>query len=458
MREVAPVPIEDRGRAASLHGWGRTSPTTATVMTPRSIEEISAAVARAAGRGVIARGLGRSYGDAAQNAGGLVVDTTGLNRIALDPATGLVTAEAGASLEEIMKVLLPAGWFVPVTPGTRQVTVGGAIGADIHGKNHHVDGSFGKWVRSLVLVGADGGVQTVAGDVGDPLFAATIGGMGLTGIVAEVTFQAIPAETAYVSVLTQRAANLDEALEAMRDDGDYRYTVAWIDLLATGAAMGRSVLTLGNHITREELPAAKQGRASAFAPSTRLSAPPMPSGLLNPLSVRAFNELWFRKAPREAKTTVESIGHFFHPLDGVSDWNRLYGRAGLMQYQIVVPMDSVDVLRGVVQRLNENKLASFLAVLKRFGPGSGGYLSFPMAGWTLSVDLPVRPSRMGTVFDEMDREVAAAGGRIYLAKDAVARRGVMEQMYPELEKFRRVRDDVDPGRVFVSDLSRRLGL
>ncbi|MCW2494670.1 FAD-binding oxidoreductase [Jatrophihabitans sp.] len=452
------MPIDDIGRPASLHGWGRTAATTATVMSPRSVAEISSAITRAGSRGVIARGLGRSYGDAAQNSGGLVVDTTRLDRISLDPVTGLVTAEAGASLDAIMRVLLPQGWFVPVTPGTRSVTVGGAVGADIHGKNHHVDGSFGTWVRSLLLVGADGTVREVAGDFGNPLFAATIGGMGLTGVVAEVTFQAIRSETAYVSVLTRRAANLAEALELMRDDNDYRYTVAWIDLLARGETMGRSVLTLGNHLTRAELPASKQARASAFAPATRLSAPPMPSGLLNPLSVRAFNELWYRKAPRVPATTIESIGHFFHPLDGVADWNRLYGRAGLMQYQFVVPLEATAVLRGLVERLNEHQLASFLAVLKRFGPGSGGYLSFPTGGWTLAVDLPVRPGRMAGVFDEMDREVAAAGGRIYLAKDAVMRRGMAEQMYPDLEKFRAVRADIDPSGVFVSDQSRRLGL
>ena len=241
----------ERPTTRLLTGWGRTAPTAATVHRPQTVDDVRALLAGASGRGVIARGLGRSYGDAAQVAGGDVLDITALagNRV-IDPDTGLVTASAGLSLETLMRDLLPLGWFVPVTPGTRHVTVGGAIAADIHGKNHHVDGSFGAHLRSITLVTPDGSVRTLAPDGGNPddtaLFWATVGGMGLTGVIVEATFQATPVETALMRVDTERANDLDAALETMAaTDDSYRYTVAWIDLLATGDAMGRSVLTRG---------------------------------------------------------------------------------------------------------------------------------------------------------------------------------------------------------------------
>lgn len=444
-----------------LTGWGRTAATGATVHRPRSLHEVQEAVTHAGPRGLIPRGLGRSYGDAAQDAGGDVLDCTALaGSRAIDASTGVVTASAGLSLETLMRDVLRLGWFVPVTPGTRHVTLGGAVAADIHGKNHHVDGSFGSHLLSFTLVTPDGQVRPVTPE-GDPdLFWATVGGMGLTGVIVDVTFQAIPVETALMRVDTERARNLDHALELMTaTDENYRYTVAWIDLLATGAAMGRSVLTRGDHATLADLPPRRRRDPLRFDPRVRLTAPPWaPSGLLNRLTVRAFNELWFRKAPVERRGEIQAISAFFHPLDFVAGWNRMYGGRGFVQYQFVVPFGAEPTLREVVDRLSGSGVASFLAVLKRFGPGNPGLLSFPMPGWTLALDIPAGLPGLGELLRDLDVLVADAGGRIYLAKDSLVSRELLPRMYDRLPRWHQVRDRVDPDRRMQSDLARRLGL
>ncbi|GAB2860990.1 FAD-binding oxidoreductase [Streptomyces deserti] len=445
----------------TVTGWGRTAPTSARLIRPRTYEEAAAAVRDCGARGGIPRGLGRAYGDAAQNAGGAVLDMTGLDRIhAIDADGGTVLCDAGVSLHRLMEVLLPLGWFVPVTPGTRYVTVGGAIGADIHGKNHHVSGSFSRHVLSLELLTADGAIRTVR--PGTPLFDATAGGMGLTGVILTATVRLQPVETSLMSVDTERATDLDDLMARLAaTDHRYRYSVAWIDLLARGAATGRAVLTRGDHAPLGALPKGTRAwRAPLAFRTPRFPAAPafLPEGLLTRTTVGLFNELWYRKAPRARTGELQQIPAFFHPLDGVPHWNRIYGRAGFVQYQFVVGHGREDALHRIVRRISERRCPSFLAVLKRFGEADPGWLSFPVPGWTLALDIPANLPGLGAFLDELDEEVAAAGGRVYLAKDSRLRPELLAAMYPRLDDFRALRAELDPRGVFMSDLARRLTL
>ncbi|MEV6405879.1 FAD-binding oxidoreductase [Streptomyces bobili] len=443
----------------SVTGWGRTAPTTARLIRPRTYEEAVTAVRDSGARGSIPRGLGRAYGDAAQNAGGAVLDMTGLDQIhAIDVAGGSVLCDAGVSLHHLMEALLPLGWFVPVTPGTRYVTVGGAIGADIHGKNHHVSGSFSRHVVSLELLTADGTVRTVR--PGTDLFDATAGGMGLTGVILTATLRLQPVATTLMSVDTERATDLDDLMARLTaTDHRYRYSVAWIDLLARGTATGRAVLTRGDHAPLAALPARARSAPLAFRPARLPAAPAwVPEGLLTRRTVGLFNELWYRRAPRARRGELQRLSAFFHPLDGVPHWNRVYGRGGFVQYQFVVGHGREETLRRIVGRIARRRCPSFLAVLKRFGDADPGWLSFPVPGWTLALDIPANLPGLGAFLDELDAEVAAAGGRVYLAKDSRLRPDLLAAMYPRLDDFRALRAELDPRGVFVSDLARRLTL
>ncbi len=435
-----------------LSGWGRTMPSVATLRTVSSEEEIAAAIA--ASHAIIARGLGRSYGDPAQVSGGTVLRSQ-MSDVGPIDEEGVLQVGAGASLDQLLAECIPQGWFLPVTPGTRQVTIGGAIAADVHGKNHHVDGSFARHVLAMRIV-TPTGVATISPEEDGELFWATMGGLGLTGVVASITLKLLKIDTDQVVVDTQRFANLDEVMSEMTEgDADYRYSVAWVDCMTRGANLGRAVLTRGDHARASDVDS-----VSLRAPTAaRLKVPfDAPSGLLNPWTIRAFNEAWFRSSPRHQVAKLESFSSFFHPLDGVGDWNRLYGRRGFVQYQFCVPEGSGDTVRRAIEHLASSGLASFLAVLKRFGPSSPGPLSFPMPGWTLALDLPVGPATLPQVLDDLDELVLSADGRIYLAKDARLSPEKIRAMYPRLDEFREVKNRVDPEHKLTSDLARRLDL
>lgn len=424
--------------------------------------ELAAALAGADQRGALARGLGRCYGDAAQNAGGLVLRLLGaVDQVQIDPVTATATVPAGVSIDDLLHHIVPQGWFVPVTAGTRLVTIGGAVGSDIHGKNHHVDGSFGNHVVSLRLMLADGSVVTVAPDRDPELFWATIGGMGLTGIVLAVTFRLLPIETSRMSVDTRRMPDLDSLLEEMSSGDDaVRYSVAWVDMLARGRSLGRGVLDRGEHASPAQLSEAQSAMPLAYHARQLVSVPPVipPAGLLNHLTVAAFNEFWYRKTPARTIGHLKSIPGFFHPLDMVGDWNRLYGANGFLQYQFVVPFGAEQTLRAVIERVATSGTASFLAVLKRFGAGNPAPLSFPTPGWTLTLDIPARAGGVVELLHELDRMVLEAGGRHYLAKDATTTPEAIRRGYPRLAEWQAVQARADPHGRWQSDLSRRLQL
>jgi decaprenylphospho-beta-D-ribofuranose 2-oxidase len=403
--------------------------------------------------------LGRSYGDAAQCAGGVVIDTGSFDSIGpIEPATGLVAVGGGASLDELIRRALPLGWFVPVSPGTRHVTVGGAVASDVHGKNHHRDGTFCSHLTGLTLV-TPTGTRTVSPENDPELFWATAGGMGLTGVVIAATVRLIRAETSWLSVDTGRFDDLDDVMAVMESSDDkYRYSVAWVDCTSRRGGLGRSVLTRGDHAPRGALPSQRKTAGATFS-GPRLRVPvPAPRGLVNPWTVRAFNDLWFRRSPRRESGALRPLTSFFYPLDGLGDWNLLYGRGGLVQYQFVVGPGHADVVRQAVAMTAGCGLPSSLAVLKRFGPANPGPLSFPFEGWTLALDFAVGPPELASLLDRLDELVADAGGRVYLAKDARLRPELLAVMYPRIPELAEARHRVDPDGIIRSDLSRRLGL
>jgi decaprenylphospho-beta-D-ribofuranose 2-oxidase len=415
------------------------------VARPRSAEDVAEALLSAGPRGALARGLGRAYGDAAQNAGGRVLDMTALTGIGrLDSTTGRITVGAGVSLAALVADVLPRGWFPAVVPGTRWVTVGGALAADVHGKNHHVDGGFADHTPAFELVTPGGDGVTATRDDGGDAWAATVGGLGLSGVITRATLQLVPVRSPFVREEVSRATDLDEVLGAMaRDDRAHRYSVAWVDCVARP---GRGVLMHGDH-DDEAGPAPPP-------PAPRLRTPrAVPGGLLARPTVRAFNALWY--ALNRPRTRRVPLAAYFWPLDAVRDWNRLYGPGGLVQYQCVVPHGHERVLQAIVERAA--RAAPTLAVLKRLGPGTAP-LSFPLAGWTLALDLPARARGLDRLLDGFDALVALAGGRVYLAKDARLRPAALAAMQPALAVWREARARLDPRGVMRSDLARRLEL
>jgi decaprenylphospho-beta-D-ribofuranose 2-oxidase len=446
----------------ALRGWGGGPASTARVMRPRGVEAARAAVALcrasvAQGGGAVPRGMGRSYGDAAQLSGGYVLDTTALKTFVLDEVAGSVTAEAGVTLGELVGTLLPQGWMVPVLPGTQHVSVGGAIASDIHGKNHGADGTFGRHVRAIGLLSASGEVLDIGPDVDAELFGATLGGMGLTGVIlwARIALQRVV--SAHMVVDTDRVRDVDEAMSILSEPDSRRYRVAWLDLLSKRP--GRGVVTRAEHLdaggpaqSADELKRRATVRAMATIPAR------WPAGLLRPSTIRAHNELRFRHAPARERGKSEALGAHLFPLDVLDQWPRLYGPSGFLQYQLVVPYGQEQVIHTVIERMERERVPCFLAVLKDFGPHNGAPLSFPIEGWTLALDLPRAAPGALALLDSFDELVAEGGGRVYLTKDARMRPEAVKAMYPRLEEWQSIRDGVDPDGVWRSDLALRTGL
>ena len=423
-----------------MHAWGKLRPARATVCTP------AWPPAALPGPGpLLAYGLGRSYGDSCLLDGGTMIETRFLDRIrAFDPHTGLLRAEAGISLDAILRFCVPRGWFLPTTPGTALVTLGGAIANDVHGKNHHRSGCIGNHIPAFDLLRSDQPVQTC--HAGDALHAATIGGLGLTGLITAAQIQLTPIRSAFLDVELIRFSGLDEFMALSAESAaTWEHTVAWIDCIAGGALLGRGIFIRGNWSDR--------GALTLHRPA-RLSVPmDLPACTLNRFSVRAFNTLYYRRFCGKTKTLHQHYAPFFYPLDGVGQWNRIYGKRGFYQYQCVTPPAAgTGPMVQILKQIAASGQASFLAVLKTFGHvASPGLLSFPTPGITLALDFADRGARTRELFDRLDAIVRDAGGRLYPAKDARMRADDFPRFYPQLETFR---NHLDPS--FTSEFWKRM--
>ncbi len=433
-----------------LTGWGRVLRSTAQVARPERLRELTGHVNDGHGS-LLARGNGRSYGDAALNGDGRVILTSRLDRLlALDEAGSSVTVEAGASFGDLVRTLLPLGYLPAVVPGTGFATVGGGLANDIHGKNHHRSGSIGQQLAWLELRTPDGRLHRIQGDEDHELLRATLGGVGLTGVIerASIRVERVPSNA--VALRRERIADLDEFLQRLREEQDRTpYVVGWIDALARGARLGRGILELAGP--------SPEGVAPAKARARRVPVD-FPALALNRWSVRLFNELYFRRIPTRGRSELLPYENFLFPLDALHDWNRIYGRRGFHQFQCVVPYETgASALRQMLGLIAEAGLGSFLAVLKAMGPAGRGYLSFPQPGYTLALDFPNGPAVAGLI-GRLEAITCEHGGRTYLAKDATLTPERLQQMYPQLDRFRDVLAQIDPHGRMASDLSRRLHL
>jgi decaprenylphospho-beta-D-ribofuranose 2-oxidase len=451
-----------RSREADVGGWGRVPVEPARLYRPERWSELAEIVRDAdPARGAISRGLGRAYADAALNAGGSVVLHTRLDRLlAFDPASGVLEAEAGVSLAELLRVFVPRGWFLPVTPGTKFVTLGGAVAADVHGKNHHRDGSLFSALESLRLLTASGEILDCSRAENRDAFLASVGGLGLTGAILSARLRLQRIESAYLRADQERTRDLDDTLARFSSGDDaVQFSSAWIDCLATGRSLGRCVLYRGNWLPRAELPARLRAQPLRthrdWLPSVPLD---FPNFALNRLSMGAFNVGYYAVHPTRLGFAQHYDPHFY-PLDVAHGWNRVYGKRGFVQYQLVVPPETGrDALVQVLERCVAARMGSFLAVLKKFGPGNEAILSFPRPGYTLALDFPNTGAGLVALARDLDRIVLAHGGRVYLAKDALLDRSTFEAMYPEATRFREIKAKLDPEQRFASSLARRVGL
>lgn len=437
-----------------LAGWGGSVREECCVFRPERRGEVAGVLLRGGRRSYVARGLGRSYGDAAVNAGEGVISPLRLNRLlAFDAETGVVECEAGVSFADLLDVFLPRGFFPPVVPGTRFVTLGGAIAADVHGKNHASDGSFGRWVEEITLIGGDGAEVRCSRSMNPDLFRATVGGMGLTGVIVAARIRLRRVPSARMDVRHRVTTDLGAMMAAFGDGADaYPYAMAWIDALAAGRARGRGVLMQGRHAEGGGFPGPEAKRKRGVSVPFHF-----PGWVLNRMSVGAFNRAYLARH-RMKRDGAVPLEPFFYPLDALGHWNRMYGRRGFVQYQLVVPSEGAEsALAEVLERVEKSGQAPFLSVLKRLGDGGEGLLSFPCDGWTLAMDLPVKPG-LRELAAELDRIVVARGGRVYLAKDALLGPQAFEAMYPRAAEFRDVKRMIDPDGRFSSSLGRRIGL
>jgi FAD/FMN-containing dehydrogenase len=384
----------------------------------------------------IPRGNGRCYGDA--SLAEETINTLKYDKIlSFDTGNGIFECQSGLTLDKILEVIVPKGWFLPVTPGTKFITVGGAVGSDVHGKNHHVDGSFSNHIVEMEILLANGEKMVCSPQVHADLFEATCGGMGLTGMITRVKFRLKKIETSYIKQKQVKARNLEEIIRLFDEYKHYTYSVAWIDCLKKGKNFGRSILILGEHATVNELPEKCRKEPLRLPANKKIPFPfNLPSWVLNSFTVKLFNFLYYGKNFKREINNVVSYEPFFYPLDAILNWNRGYGKKGFVQYQFVLPLDAKQGLIEIMKRISDEGLGSFLAVLKVFGKQES-MISFPKEGYTLALDFPVR-GNLFAFLDELDQLVLKHGGRLYMSKDARMKPEVLEAGYPRLNEFKKI--------------------
>jgi FAD/FMN-containing dehydrogenase len=420
-----------------FESWGRYPKYDAQVIPMRWQSDLRSAVAGAQDS-VLPVGMGRSYGDVCLLKDGTLLQTTGMDRlIAFDPASGVLTAEAGISLARILDFAVPRGFFLPVTPGTKYVTLGGAIANDIHGKNHHVAGTFGSHVTEFELVRSDGSRRRCSAVSEPDWFAATIGGMGLTGFIAWASLRLIPVVSRSIDVECTQFHGIDEFLSLTQRYAHSTYTVSWVDVTSTGRNFARGIFMAGEHATMP-------GELKP-SPEPKLTFPfEAPGFALNRISVAAFNALYFHKQMQAHKIFVQDYEPYFYPLDAVLRWNRLYGKNGLLQFQYVIPWEHArEGTIAILREVAKSGLASFLAVLKAFGDvPSPGLMSFPKPGITLALDFPIKPGKSFPLFERLADMTLEFGGRLYPAKDAAMTAAQFQTFYPQWPRLARLRDPI----------------
>jgi decaprenylphospho-beta-D-ribofuranose 2-oxidase len=402
----------------------------------------------------IPHGNGRCYGDASLYSD--VVNTLRFDKVlAFNELHGIITCQSGVLLSDLLQIIVPRGWFLPVTPGTKFITVGGAVASDVHGKNHHVDGSFSRHIVSMTVLTGTGETLVCSKHKNSDLFWATCGGMGLTGIIMEVEFRLKRIQSSYIRQKQIKASNLDEVMELFDANTDSTYSVAWIDCLKSGKNFGRSILMLGEHATTDET---RPSNKLTVREKALLTVPfHFPSFVLNGYSMKIFNALIYAKNYRKEMNSVVHYDGFFYPLDSILEWNKVYGKKGFVQYQFVLPFEaSKEGLKNILGRISKMGVASFLAVLKLFGE-QDDLISFPMRGYTLALDFPIRPG-LFDFLDELDQVVAGYGGRIYLSKDARMKKEIFWKTYPYAKEFKDILKKYDPDDRFNSHLAQRLTL
>jgi decaprenylphospho-beta-D-ribofuranose 2-oxidase len=394
----------------------------------------------------IPRGNGRCYGDA--SLAKTTISTLKFDKIlSFDRSAGIFECQSGLTLDQILDVIVPAGWFLPVTPGTKFITVGGAVASDVHGKNHHIDGSFSNHILEMDVVLASGKTITCTPQENADLFESTCGGMGLTGIISRVMFRLKKIETSYIRQKQIKAGNLEELIRLFDEYQGYTYSVAWIDCLKKGPHFGRSILMLGEHAEIKDLDDRQKTNPLKLPGKKQINFPfNLPSWVLNAFTVKTFNFLFYSKNLKKEIDNVIGYEPFFYPLDAILHWNRGYGKKGFVQYQFVIPLDAEKGLVEILNRISDKGLGSFLAVLKVFGKQES-IISFPKEGYTLALDFPVREGLL-EFLDELDRVVLEYGGRIYMSKDARMKPDILQHGYPDLKKFKDIVRKYNPdGRI-----------